>query len=515
MLKKIKPFLVFLLPLFLKYIFLFITVGYKLLNYEDVFEDLIFCIIVYIALNTNVFKKQFYKNCILALYVFYFALEGASYMAVSSNFTSSFMYVLIESSKGELKEFVHSYNNMGIVVFIALMVVSFFLLKRNQEERKSAKVFLIGLTIILALTILLKFTGLIESNAYHNIVRGAYGYYDLQRDFKLNASIKKEDIELKNHNDVLVVVLGESTTSHHMGLYGYYRQNTPNLTAFKDSLFVYNNVISSDVFTLKAVPKMLTSLSNDSNIHDKTNIISIFSLAGYKTYWLSNQRPISYHDNAISKIAATADFFKFYNHKIDKNTSVLDEILLPKYDEILKEPGKKVIFIRLIGTHFDYFKRYPSTFNKYDIKTDSEKKKVKNQYDNAVLYNDFIVYSILKSLKKEQGKNALVYISDHGENVYDDGDFIGRNESNLKKNMFDIPFIVWTSKDFELPTDFEYVPNRKFMADHLYESLGHLFGVKYKNMDFSKSIFSNTFKERKRIVVTGKDYDTYFTTKHE
>lgn len=515
MFKKNRTLLIFLLPLFLKYSFLLAIVGYKLLNYEDVLEDLIFCIIVYVALHSSIFKKQFYSIGVLIVYVFYFALEGASYLAVSSNFSSSFMYVLIESSKGELKEFVQSYNTIGIIIFIILMVLSFFVLKRIQIKTKSTKVFFMGLSVILILIVFLKFTGFIENNAYHNIVRGTYGYFELQQDFKLNATIKKEDIELTKENDVLVVVLGESTTRDHMGLYGYYRKNTPYLSAFKDSLFVYNDVISSDVFTLKSVPKMLTLLSNDSDNEENTNIVSIFNQAGYKTYWLSNQRPISYHDNAISKIAATADFFKFYNHKIDKNTSVLDEVLLPKYNEIIKEPGKKVIFIRLIGTHFDYVKRYPSSFNKYDKKRASEKQTVKNQYDNAVLYNDFIVYSIIKSLSKEKGKNAMIYVSDHGENVYDDGDFIGRNESNLKKNMFDIPFIVWTSKSFEFPNDFEYKPSRKFMADHLYESIGHLFGVRYKDMDFSKSIFSNTFKERKRLVVTGKNYDTFFKTKHE
>jgi heptose-I-phosphate ethanolaminephosphotransferase len=379
----------------------------------------------------------------------------------------------------------------------------------------SRKVFFIGLGIALGFVLFLKFTGLIESNVYHNIVRGTYGYFDLQRSFKLNANIKKEDIESKKDNDILVVVLGESTTRHHMGLYGYCRNSTPFLSNFKDSLLVYNNVISSDVFTLKAVPKMLTSLSNDSNNIEETNIVSIFNQAGYKTYWLSNQRPISYHDNAISKIASTASFFKFYNHKIDKSTSVLDEILLPKYNEILKEPGRKVVFIRLIGTHFDYYKRYPKTFNKFDSNTVSKKQIVINQYDNAVLYNDFILENLLKGLKKEKGKKALLYLSDHGENVYDNGEFIGRNESDLTKNMFDIPFFVWTSNNFEFPVDFEYVPNRKFMADHVYESLGHLFGVKYKNMDFTNSIFSNSFKERKRIVVTGKNYDTFFSTTHE
>jgi heptose-I-phosphate ethanolaminephosphotransferase len=64
--------------------------------------------------------------------------------------------------------------------------------------------------------------------------------------------------------------------------------------------------------------------------------------------------------------------------------------------------------------------------------------------------------------------------------------------------MFEIPFFVWVSKDFELPIDFQYKPNSAFMADHTYESIGHLFGIIYKDMDVNKSIFSNKFKKRKR-----------------
>lgn len=515
MFKKITTFLIFLLPLFLKYSFLLAIVGYRLLNYEDVLEDLIFCFIIYVVLHRSIFKKPFYSNSILILYVFYFALEGASYLAVSSNFTSSFMYVLIESSKGELKEFVQSYNNIGIIIFIILMVLSFFVLKRIEIKPKPRKVFFIGLSIILVLAIFLKFTGLIESNAYHNIVRGAYGYYDLQRGFKLNATIKKEDVELIKDNDVLVVVLGESTTRDHMGLYGYYRENTPYLSAFKDSLFVYNDVISSDVITTKSIPKILTSLSDTKTDEVITNIIDVFKVAGYKTYWLSNQRPIGFFDNRISEIASKSDSLKFFNHTDEVNTLSYDEVLLPMYNEILKKNEKKVIFLRLIGTHFEYKNRYPPNFNNFKNDNEINRQKIINSYDNAVLYNDFVVNSFLESLKKAEGKNALIYLSDHGENVYDDGDFLGHTESNLKKNMFDIPFIVWTSKSFEFPIDFEYKPNRKFMADHLYESMGHLFGVKYKNMDFSKSIFSTTFTERKRLVVTGKNYDTFFKTKHE
>ena len=333
----------------------------------------------------------------------------------------------------------------------------------------------------------------------------------------IKKEISKKNIQINANNEVLVVVLGESTARGHMQLYGYKRETTPLLNAIKDSLFIYNNVISTDVFTLKVIPKMLTSLDNTNTNKEVINIIEVFNKAGYNTFWLSNQRPISFHDNAISKIASASNKFKFFNHIIDKHTVVLDEIILPDYKNILNQKGKKVIFINLIGTHFDYKKRYPVAYNKFisEFEEASDKDKIINHYDNAILYNDFIVYSILQELKKLNTKSALLYLSDHGENVYDDGDFFGRTESNLKKNMFDIPFFIWTSDKFEFPDDFEYMPNRKFMTDHLYESLGHLFGVMHKDMNANHSIFSKSFKNRKRIVANGINYDEHFLTKDD
>jgi heptose-I-phosphate ethanolaminephosphotransferase len=301
-----------------------------------------------------------------------------------------------------------------------------------------------------------------------------------------------------------------------MQIYGYNKETTPLLNSIKDSLFIFSNVISSDIFTLKAVPKLITSLDNDNKNKEVNNLVEIFNKSGYKTYWLSNQRAISYHDNAISRIASNSYKFKFYNHKIDKHTTVLDEVIFPDYISILNEPGKKVIFIRIIGTHFDYNKRYPSNYNKFVSNSKASKKqKIINYYDNAILYNDFIVYSFIKELQKRSKKSALLYLSDHGENVYDNTDFFGRSEDILRKSMFEIPFFVWVSKDFVLPKDFEYKPNRMFMADHTYESIGHLFGVLCSDMNVNKSIFSKTFKERKRKVLDNIDYDSYFLEKHE
>lgn len=520
MFKNLKTYLIFIIPLFFKYIFLSVFIDWSLFDIEDIKEDMLFFVAIFILLKSNIVKKQVFLDFICLVYLLYMVLETTSYMAVSSNFSSSYMYLLIESNQQELKEFTASYISFPIVLFIILSVVLFFYLRKRSFKTSNKWSVFTGVTSFFIIVIILKFTGLIESNVYHNIVRGAYGYIELQKSVKLNSDIKKDDITINTENEVFVFVMGESTARNHMQLYGYYRENTPLLSTIKTSLFVYDNVISTDVLTLKALPKMLTSLDVNSNPEKNVyNLVEVFNEAGFDTYWLSNQRAISYHDNAISKIASGSKELKFYNHLIDKHAVVLDEVVFPDYKSILSKPGKKVVFVRLIGTHFNYDNRYPESFNKFDVNKVqlSKKETINNQYDNAVLYNDFIVHSLIKSLDEINRKSALIYVSDHGENVYDDAtDFFGRNEEVITKSMFEIPFILWTSKSFEFPKDFVYKENRSFMADHTYESIGHIFGVVHKSIDIKKSIFSNSFVPRKRKVIDNTiDFNTYFSVKNE
>ncbi|GAA4816278.1 phosphoethanolamine transferase [Litoribaculum gwangyangense] len=510
--KNFKHILFLSIPLILKYIFLLIFSDFDLFNFDDLKEDVLFYVCIIFLLYGSFIKRQFFVDIICLLYVLYLFLETTSYMAVSSNFSSSYMYLLIESNNQELSEFVSAYANTSIILFIILGFILFFMIRKLSMEITNKYHSIIGIFGFLGIVAVLKFTGLIENNAYHNIVRGTYGYIDLQNSYKVTSKIRKEDIKVVTDNEVLVVVLGESTTRGHMQIYGYERETTPLLHSIKDSLFIYNNVISTDVFTLKSVPKMLTSLDNDNTNDTTSSIVQIFNTAGFKTFWLANQRPISYHDNAINKIASSCNQFKFYNYIDDLETNILDEVILSDYSKILSEPGKKVVFIKLIGTHFDYKKRYPEAYNVF-VSNSNTSTKIENinNYDNAVLYNDFIMFSLISELKIQNKKSALIYLSDHGENVYDNGtDFFGRSEENLTKSMFEIPFLLWTSEDFDFPLDFEYKPNRLFMTDHTYESIGHLFGVKYKNIDESKSIFSSAFKDRNRKVIDGIDFDSYF-----
>jgi len=478
MFKNINTIALLVFPLVLKYVFLLCFIDWVLFDIQDVLEDVCFVILMGLLIYSDLRTKQFFKDTLLMLYLLYLVIETTSYMAVSSNFSSSFMYLLLESNPDEIKEFSSAYVSLPIVLFILILVIFFFKIRKIHFKNHFKYRNVISIVGVVLTIFILKFSGLIESNAYHNMVRGTYGYLDLQNSIKFSNNLKKEDM---------------------------------------NALYVYDNVISTDVFTLKSVPKIITSIDIETNNEFNIHIVELFNAAGYDTYWLSNQRPISYHDNAISKIASSSKWFKFYNHLKDKHALVLDEVLLPDYQKILKKAGKKVIFIRLIGTHFDYNKRYPKAYNRFALHDEGVSKEdvMNDEYDNAVLYNDYIVSELIRLLEVQNQKSALLYVSDHGENIYDDTDFFGRSEEVLTKSMFEIPFILWTSKYFEYPDDFIYKPNRKFMADHTFESIGHVFGVAHKTMNSQRSIFSSSFENRTRKVIDKIDFDTYFNTQDE
>jgi heptose-I-phosphate ethanolaminephosphotransferase len=507
MFSKYKFVILFFLPFVVKIIvFVFLSKSILYIG-ADIIEDLVFsCLILFLLLNISV-KFGWFKLLLLGVYIFYYVLEISSLLVTESNFSASYMYALLDSNTEELYNFFSNYFNGIIIFFILLLGIIYgFLLKLNYfspyKIPSSIKVF--GVVICL---FMLKLTGYTENNSYYNIIRGSYGYYQLNLMIKSTSAIDSSKVLSKFKNDVLVVVIGESIARRHMQLYGYSKATNPLLNSERNDLMIFENVISPDVLTTKVVPKLLTSLSNNSKQEQPDNLIDILNFANFDTYWISNQRPIGFHENVISKLVSSVDTVSYLTHKSHLEKTNFDRVVLPELRSVLNNKGKKVIFIHLIGAHFNYGYRYPEKFNVFNSENPIEKQIIIDQYDNAILYNDFIVYSILNEVKSLKKKSAMLFLSDHGEDVFDESNFAGHAEGKLTKSMVEIPFFLWVSQDFDLPKDFEFDPNRKFMTDHLFSGMGHLLGIEYPSINKKESIFSESFQERKRIILDRFNYD--------
>ena len=132
-------------------------------------------------------------------------------------------------------------------------------------------------------------------------------------------------------------------------------------------------------------------------------------------------------------------------------------------------------------------------------------KEITAEYDNAVLYNDFVMDEIFKRF---EDKNALIiYISDHGQEMYENGsNFAGHSDEIFgNRSMIEIPMLVWTSKSFRemYPEKIDALKNsvdNPYRTDLIIHTILDLMDIETETFDATKSIVNEKFdKFRPRI----------------
>ncbi|MBQ4405357.1 MAG: phosphoethanolamine transferase [Selenomonadaceae bacterium] len=230
----------------------------------------------------------------------------------------------------------------------------------------------------------------------------------------------------------------------------------------------------------------------------------------YHTIWLSNQSPRGIFGNFDKYFSARCNekYFTEARDKIILNRKI-DGVLLPVLDEFIaaSTAEKNFYVIHLYGTHGIYSERYPAEFEKFSAADEDKPEELWRQgtaeYDNAVLYNDFIVDEIIRRF---EDKNAvLIYISDHGEEVYDGRDFAWHSvEEEGNVHMIEIPALIWASKSFrerypEKISAINAALDRPYRTDYLIHALLDLMDIRTTSFDETKSIINKNFSARPRI----------------
>lgn len=256
----------------------------------------------------------------------------------------------------------------------------------------------------------------------------------------------------------IVLILGESHAKSHSSLYGYEKITNPLLKTReeKGNLFVFKNVESPATNTSNSFKYILNTHRLDSPSKEKwfksVNLIEVLKKAGYNTAWISNQAQKGLYNNLSSAPALlcdTAVFIReFSNDK--KYDSELADISLPIHEE------KNAFIYHLMGQHILFNERYPETFEKFTeteyLNTGLSAPQRQNiaYYDNANLYNDFTINSIIK---KFEDKDAIVfYFPDHGLDVYEtDPEYCGHALPNPASQYIgkEIPFMIFLSEEFK------------------------------------------------------------------
>lgn len=367
----------------------------------------------------------------------------------------------------------------------------------------------------------------VSQDLYSNFIYSIYMPMVAEKQMRrsINISLLESSCKTEENDSLNVVfVIGESYIKAHNPLYGYYLNTTPNMKEEygNGNLFVFNNVNTPYNTTSATLRNLLScnSMGFGEDWGDNVFMPIIFRRSGYDVYFWDNQNVTqnntwdftlnSYLHNAkLASASYTAENKRPYQYDGD----LIDDF----FKQYFSFDKNNLTIIHLWGQHVKAELRYPHTDKFNHFTADSVKvrhpwltKAMREEiakYDNATYYNDMCIGKIFDHYRNSNA--VIIYLSDHGEEIYDWRPSMGRKLDPMGKNVvkyqFDIPFMVWCSEKYKAkyPERFRAIReavNKPMSSDITCNMLFHLAGMKTKYYRPQLDILNKAYKCPRRII---------------
>jgi lipid A ethanolaminephosphotransferase len=189
-------------------------------------------------------------------------------------------------------------------------------------------------------------------------------------------------------------------------------------------------------------------------IEHSQSLLHVLEHAGIGTTWRDNQ-------TGCKGVCEGLSFESFEHATVPgacTKDGCLDEAMLQGLAErIAARPGDQVVVLHQLGNHGPaYYARYPSRLRHFVPACETSdldrctRAGIVNAYDNAVLYTDDFVARTIRLLAAQADRDtALVYVSDHGESLGENGLYLhGVPYAIAPETQTRVPMLMWLSPGF-------------------------------------------------------------------
>ena len=305
--------------------------------------------------------------------------------------------------------------------------------------------------------------------------------------------------------NLTIVVLGETSRAGNFSLGGYDRETNPRLQ--QDDVVYFPKTTSCGTATAVSVPCMFSNMPrahyDEELAHHQEGVLDILQRAGVQVLWNDNDGGCKGACDRVPHQNVTD--LHLSGQCIDGEC--YDEVLfhnLDSYIDNLKQDG--IIVLHTIGSHGPtYYNRYPAEFKKFTPTCDTNEiqsctqQQLTNTYDNTILYVDYVVDKAIKLLQSKQDKftTSLVYLSDHGESLGEDGVYLhGLPYSIAPDTQKHVPMALWLSADYQQRYGIsahclqQRAQKENYSQDNLFSTLLGLLGVSTREYQAADDILT-------------------------
>jgi lipid A ethanolaminephosphotransferase len=299
---------------------------------------------------------------------------------------------------------------------------------------------------------------------------------------------------------VLVMVVGETARTADWGLSGYARQTTPELSRLP--VLDFPQVASCGTDTETSLPCMFAPVGrrdyDEGRIRGSESLLHVLARAGVGVHWRDNQSGCKGVCDGLPQDTVVG----LNPPGLCDGGRCLDEGLLAGLDERLArvagQGGTHVWVLHMLGNHGpSYFRRYPPAFARFqpacdrDDLRDCSTEQIVNAYDNALLYTDHVLGSLVATLQAHaaQVDSAMLFVSDHGESLGEKGLYLhGMPYAIAPDEQTRVPMVMWWSDGMLRRSGLDLTCLRQRAAgpaahDHLFHTVLGLLDVRTQVRD--------------------------------
>ena len=337
-------------------------------------------------------------------------------------------------------------------------------------------------------------------------------------------------------NDSLnvIVVIGESYIREHAALYGYPLQTTPFLSHEQKEgrLFVFTDMVSPYNQTTRVIRNLLScnSLGHHEDWSSAPPFTAIYKKNGYHVTMYDNQKNFDMgfvFAYSLNTYLYHPQIMKACYHETNDSTFEFDGQMVDDYQKRQTPSAKRLVLFHLLGQHVGFEYRYPKNFAYFNEDSLSFRKEpwlTKDMredivhYDNATRYNDHVLQQIIGLY--DQQNTIVVYLSDHGEEVYDYRENSGRDDWGMGSDprqvlrwQYMVPFVVWCSDKYaathpDIIKQLQNATSRPAMLDNVCQLLFHLSDLETPYYNKTRDVLSSDYVCPKRILNESIDCDS-------
>lgn len=294
---------------------------------------------------------------------------------------------------------------------------------------------------------------------------------------------------------MVVLVVGETARAANWGLNGYARQTTPELARLP--VVNFTDVTACGTNTEVSLPCMFAPAGrhqyDEARIRGSQSLLHVLARAGVNVHWRDNQSGCK----GVCEGLPQDDVASTHPPGLCHDGHCLDEGLLSGLDERLARlkgsKGTSLLVLHQLGNHGpSYFRRYPPAFARFapacqnDDLRQCSREEIVNAYDNALLYTDHVLASLIAKLQARAGDvdSAMLYVSDHGESLGESNLYLHGLPHAIAPDMQKrVPMVAWFSAGApaQLGTDAACLQRRAAQPlahDHLFHTLLNWLDVK-------------------------------------